>query len=126
MTISSHLPDMVDAYIVARSQRLALDKEVTELKEHEELLKDAIISKFKESGTTATGGQMGLVKMTVVTEPVALDWPSIWEHIKETGDFSLLHKRLANLAIKEHWEAGEIIPGVGVQDVYKLSVSKLK
>ena len=74
VTISSHLPDLVDNYISLRAQRLALDKEAASL--------------------------------------------------KETGHFEFLHKRIATLAIKEHWEAGENIPGVGTTTVFKLSVSK--
>jgi len=124
MSISSHLPDLVNNYISLRAQRLVLDKDVAALKEQEETLKDAIISKFREGSMTACGATNGLVKMTKLVEPVATDWPALWEHIRETGRFELLHKRVANLAVKEHWEAGEVIPGVGQQEVYKLSVSK--
>ena len=124
MSISSHLPDLVNNYISLRAQRLSLDKDVAALKEQEETLKDAIISKFREGSMTACGATNGLVKMTKLVEPVATDWPALWEHIRETGRFELLHKRVANLAVKEHWEAGEVIPGVGQQEVYKLSVSK--
>ena len=124
MSISSHLPDLVNNYIALRAQRLSLDKDVAALKEQEETLKDAIISKFREGSMTACGATNGLVKMTKLVEPVATDWPALWEHIRETGHFELLHKRVANLAVKERWEAGEIIPGVGQQEVYKLSVSK--
>lgn len=126
MNISSHLPDLVDAYISVRAQRLALDKQAAEVKEQEELLKDTIISKYREQGINSLGATNGVVKMSKLTEPVAEDWPTIWEHIKETGRFEYLHKRLANLAIKEHWAAGETIPGVGAQEVYKLSVSGTK
>jgi hypothetical protein len=124
MSISSHLPDLVNNYISLRAQRLSLDKDVAALKEQEETLKDAIIVKFREGSMTACGATNGLVKMTRLVEPVATDWPALWEHIRETGHFELLHKRVANLAVKERWEAGEVIPGVGQQDVYKLSVSK--
>jgi hypothetical protein len=123
MTISSHLPDLVGAYIKARAQRLEADKLASHLKEQEELLKDAIISKYREGSITALGCDLGIVKMAHRIEPVATDWNLIWDHVKETGDFSLLHKRLTNAAVKEHWEAGEQIPGVGKQDVYQLSVS---
>ena len=126
MNISSHLPDMVDQYITLRAQRLTLEKQVVELKETEELLKDAIISKGREQGLTAVGATLGLVKINKTEEPVATDWPAVWEYIRETGQFELLHKRLANLAVKEHWEAGETLPGIGKTDVYKLTVSKTK
>jgi hypothetical protein len=126
MSISSHLPDLVDAYITARAQRLALDKQVEELKEHEELLKDAVIAKMRESNMSACGATHGLVKMNVLKEPVATDWPAIYDYIKENGAWELLHRRLTNTAVKEHWEAGEELPGIGSTEVYKLSISNLK
>jgi hypothetical protein len=64
--------------------------------------------------------------MSVLKEPVANNWPEIYDYIKEHGAWELLHKRLTSTAVKEHWEAGEELPGIGVTEVYKLSVSKTK
>jgi len=126
MTISSHLPDVVDSYIAIRSHRLLADKAAAELKEQEEELKDTIIAKLREGNMTALGASNDLVKMSVTSEPVATDWPQIWEHVRTTGDFSLLHKRITTTAIKEQWADGVVIPGVIAQDVYRLTVSGVK
>ena len=125
-SISSHLPDLIDAYIAYRTQRLAKDREAAEIKELEEQVKDAIISKFREQGLTAMGANNGVVKMAKTVEPQGQDWIAIWNYIRETDQFDLLHRRLSSTAIKERWEAGEEIPGVGKQDVYKLTVSGTK
>ena len=128
MQISSHLPDLINNYISVRAQRLALDKEAASLKEMETEMGKTIIAKYRESGITAQASGMGLVKMTENIEPVVQgeDWPTLWGYIRETGDFSLLHKRITVTAVKEHWEAGEEIPGVGRATTYKLSVSGTK
>ena len=126
VVISTHLPDLANNYISARAERLKLEKVVEEMKGREETLKDAIVAKMREEGMTAIGAENGLVKMSELTEPVAQDWPTVWAHVQQTGHFDLLHKRLANLAVKARWEAGEAIPGVGQQVVYKLTVSKAK
>jgi len=125
-TISSQLPDLVNQYISVRAQRLNLDKEAAAVKEFEEILKDAIISKYKEQGLSAMGAANGIVKMSTLIEPVATEWTLIWDHIKETGEFDLLHRRLTSLAVKARWEVGIELPGVGKQEVYKLSVSGAK
>ena len=122
--ISSHLPDLVDNYISLRAQRLALDKEAASLKETEDDIYKVIVSKMREEGMTAMGAKNGMVKLKESEEPVPTDWPALYDYIKETGHFEFLHKRIATLAIKEHWEAGEDIPGVGTTTVFKLSVSK--
>ena len=72
------------------------------------------------------GAANGIVKMSTLIEPVATEWTLIWDHIKETGEFDLLHRRLTSLAVKARWEEGIELPGVGKQEVYKLSVSGAK
>ena len=126
LTISSHLPDLINHYISTRAQRLIKDKESEAIKEHEELLKEAIVTKFREQGMKALGAANGVVKMSVLIEPKASDWLAIYERIKETGEFDLLHRRLATLAVKERWDAGVELPGIIKVEVYKLTVSGAK
>jgi hypothetical protein len=121
--ISSHMPDVVDAYISVRAQRLQLDRQAAELKEQEDALCKHIIGDFRSSGTTALGGKAGMVKMKETDEPDPLDWEAIYEYIQTNGAWELLHKRLGSTAVKERWEAGEEVPGVGHKPVFKLSVS---
>jgi len=123
-SISSNLPDLVDNYITTRAQRLVLAKEVTELEETEKELYRTIVAKFRDQKITALGGKMGILKMAETIEPNAEDWLQIWEHIKATGDFELLHKRLTVTAVKERWDDGVEVPGVGRVPKYTLTVSK--
>lgn len=122
--ISSHLPDLVDNYISIRSQRLNLDREAATIKEMEDDLYQVIVSKMRDAGMSVLGAKNGFVKLKESTEPVPTSWPELWKWIQETGNFEVLHKRISTLAIKERWEAGEGVPGVGKTTVYKLSVSK--
>lgn len=123
-TISTHLPDLIDSYIATRDRRLTLDREAAGIKEQEDDLKKLIISKFREGDILAQGAKNGLVKMKVSKEPVPENWELIYEYIQKNGAWELLHKRLTSTAVKEHWDHGEILPGVGSTDVYTLSVSK--
>jgi hypothetical protein len=123
-TISSHLPDLVANYINARAERLALEKKVEAMVEQETMLKDTIIAQYRESGITKLGTEFGTVKMNELIEPVATNWPEVWDYIRQTGEFDLLHKRLANIAVKARWEEGKEIPGVTSTTVFKLTVSK--
>jgi hypothetical protein len=124
--ISTHLPDLAGNFIAARAERLRIEKLVEEMKAREETLKDAIVSKMREQGMTAIGTDNGLVKMNELIEPVATDWQMVWDHVQKTGHFDLLHRRLANTAVKARWESGEEIPGVTSTTVFKLTVSKAK
>ena len=123
MSISSHLPDVVDAYIAMRAQRLQADKQAASLKEQEDILKDHLISSLRHNGMSALGGKAGMVKLGKSEEPEPLDWAQIWAYMKQNDAMELVQKRLGSTAVKERWEAGEQIPGIGKRDVYKLSVS---
>jgi hypothetical protein len=124
VVISTLLPDLTANYIAARAERLRIEKLVEEMVSRETILKDAIISKMREQGITKLGCEAGTVKMAELIEPVATDWQQVWDHVQKTGHFDLLHRRLANLAVKARWEHGEEIPGVTSTTVFKLTVSK--
>jgi hypothetical protein len=59
-------------------------------------------------------------------EPAVTSWPEFWEFIKKEDDSALFEKRPGRKAIKERWEAGEVIPGVSKFPVYKLSKQGVK
>jgi hypothetical protein len=126
MNISSHLPDLINNYISIRAQRLALDKEAASLKETEDELHKTIVEKFRAGGITAQGAGMGLLKMSEIVEPIAEDWIQVWGYIKEHDAWELVHKRITVTAVRERWENGIIIPGIGRMTKYKLSVSGTK
>jgi hypothetical protein len=123
-TISTHLPDLVDSYIATRAQRLAKEKEAALIEEQEKDLQKLIIAKMRADGMTAMGAANGLVKLQTNIDPIAVDWRALWDYIKANDAFELLHKRVTVTAVKEHWENGEEIPGVGRTETYKLTVSK--
>jgi hypothetical protein len=123
--ISSHLPDLMDAYIRARADRLDLERQAEEIKESEDDLARTIIAKMRESGIKAMGASLGLVKLGETEEPVAENWVEIWQYIKENDAWDLVHKRITVTAVRARWEDGEAVPGVGKITKYKLTVSKL-
>jgi len=122
--ISSHLPDVVSAYIEARAQRLEADKVAATLKEAEDDLKKVIIEQFRDQKIAALGAGNGTVKMKASNEPLVEDWPQVYAYIKENDAWEFLHKRITIAAVKERWEAGEVVPGVTSRTEYTLSVSK--
>lgn len=123
VVISSHLPDVVDAYIAMRAQRLQVERQAALLKEQEDVLNEHIINSFRAQGVSALGGAAGMVKLKKTTEPDVTSWEELYGYIKENDAWELLHKRVGSTAVKERWEANVEVPGVGRKDVYKLTVS---
>jgi hypothetical protein len=124
-TISSFLPDLIDSYIATRARRLDAEKQAEAIKEQEDELSKTIIAKMREGGMKAMGANLGLIKLQETEEPVAENWPELWKFIKDTDSWDLLHKRVTVTAVRDRWEEGVAVPGVGKITKYKLSVSKL-
>lgn len=104
-----------------------LSKKVKALKEYEAQVKalreDFINNLPKDS--SGIMGKVGRVKVTVKVKPTVEDWPSLYAHIKKTGSFELLQKRLGEAAVKERWDDKKEIPGVGRFNAVGLSVVKV-
>lgn len=121
-----NISELVDSFAEVREMRLAADKEASELRKQETELKQQIIQHLQNEHMTAVGGSKAVLTLTHKVKPTATDWSLIWRYINETKLFSLLHKRLTEEVVKELWDAGEVIPGVGAYDVYDVTISKPK
>lgn len=53
-------------------------------------------------------------------------WERLYAHIRATGEFDLLHKRLATTAVQERWAAGVVVDGVVPVEEVSLMVRKAK
>lgn len=108
-----------------RESRLELEKQVAVLKAQETALREYLVLKLPRNDATGIAGQDWRVQREMTPEPTVEDWDKLWAHIKKTGDFDLLHKRLGAEAVRERWMAKKKVPGVGVFNRVWLSLSKV-
>lgn len=99
----------------ARNKRLALEEEAKKLKVVEDDCDDQLEKGGVESGTY--GSYILTAKPKDV--PRCTDWSLLHAHIKETGEFDLLHKRLTESAVMARRKDGVYLPGM----VYDTKVS---
>ncbi len=123
--IPTKIGECADLLYTLKAKRLAAQKLVTAMEENESALKTHIIKKLPKSATSGVAGK--LARVSVVTEdvPQVQDWDKFYAHIKKTGDFELLGKRIKKEAIEERWEAKKKIPGVGTFAVTTVSINKV-
>jgi hypothetical protein len=114
-----------DMLYSVRAQRLAMQKQVDALQARETELKNYILDTLPKSDATGASGKLARAQLNVVVEPVAEDWLKIHRHIKRTGEFDLLNRALNRVAVRERWENGKTIPGVGKFNNVKVSLTKL-
>lgn len=118
--------DIAIAWRAAREARLAKQKEVEELEIKEKKLKQEVIAALSKSKNKAVSNGERLFQLKTTMEPVAEDWAALYEHVRKTGEFELLFRRINPASVKERWEQGLTVPGVNKIPVETLSDTKAK
>lgn len=124
-TLPKTLGACADALYTIRQDRLLVQKQVDELKERETALRDHLIATLPKSDATGTAGKVARAQVQTKRVPHVEDWEALYKHVKRTGDFELLQRRLANDAVAERWDAGKKVPGVEPFTTVTVSVTKL-
>lgn len=107
-----------------RAERLALAKQVEALEEVEKALKQKLIENLRKAKNKAVSNGERLFQLVVKDEPTIEDWPAFYKHIQKTGEFELLERRVNRGSVKERWQVGKKVPGVGSIPVETLSDTK--
>lgn len=108
-----------------REKRLEAQKYVAALKSDEDKLKHHLLEALEAAGSTGITGKLARVRASSKDIPSAKDWDKTYEYIKETGDFSLLQRRLNSSHINELAKDGVLIPGVEFFSKATLSITKV-
>ncbi len=114
-----------DKYYTLRQKRAEAQKVVDAIEAEEKALKEYLIENLPKSLASGVAGKLCRVSVNSRDVPTAKDWAKVFAHIKKTGDFDILQRRLSDGAIKERWEANKKIPGIEPFKVTSLSVNKL-
>jgi len=121
-----------------REERLGFSRQADAIKAEEGFLREHLIENIPKGDATGVVGKVVRVVIKTDVVPVADDWSKIYAHIvedylahkkKKTGQhdgaFALLNKALNSASVKEQWEAGKAVPGVGKFNSKSLSINKL-
>lgn len=114
-----------DKLYQTREKRLALQRQAKELEEQESKLKQHLIEKLPEQDASGVAGKVCRITLVDKVVPYAKDWSEIYDHIKKTGHFDLLGRRINAKAVEERWENGEEVPGVETYTTTNVSINKL-
>jgi hypothetical protein len=113
-----------DLLYETREKRLAAQKIVDDLAKQEAAVREHIINNLPKTDTGASGKR---ARVSVVTKqvPQVKDWDKFYAHVKKTGQFELMQRRLADTAIRERWDNGKQVPGVEAFGVVSVSMNKI-
>jgi len=120
------LATKADAFMELRSKRLALKHEVDALYQQEKDLRHELIQYLQSAkGVTGVAGQLCYIKLRPKHTALVENWDALYDHIRDTGEFELLQRRVGEGAVKERWDNGDVVPGVIDHCVDDLSVTKI-
>lgn len=119
-----------DMWWTLRQKRLAAQRVVDELQKQETALAEHLINTLPKSDATGVTGKLINVRVVTQTVPKVEDWDKLYKYIqkqsaKDPGVWSLLQRRVNDSTVKEIWEAGKAVPGVGSTSFVKLSYSQV-
>jgi len=114
-----------DRYYELRNKRLEAEKIAAGIEEEEKALKEHLIAQLPKSEASGIAGKLCRVTVTSKQVPQVEDWDAFYKHVAKTKSFELLQRRLGDAAIKERWDNGKEVPGVGHFTVTTLSVNKV-
>lgn len=116
----------VDLAWALSQKRRVLENEVKALKEQESALEAFIKESFLKDGIESLRGRQAVAALSRYMVPSAKNWDQVWAHIKKTGDFDLLQKRISTTAWRERYNAGKPVPGIEPVQVVDITVKAAK
>lgn len=102
----------ITKFLRLKAKITKLNKQVNDLKIEATELEKQLIIKMEEMGTIREDVKLGSVTYDKKTVFSVKDWKKVWAFIKDTGNETLLQKRLNQEAITELFEDGIKIDGV--------------
>lgn len=104
--------DLVDQIYALGETIKDHEANIAALKQDAQRKEDRLRLLVEGTGLTEIAGALARATFTTESVPRVYDWQSLYEHIKESGSFDLLHKRIGVKAWQERVLAGMYVPGV--------------
>ena len=98
---------------------------VAEMENEEKAIREHLINNLPKSEASGVAGRVARVTIETKTVPTVEDWDAFYAYVAKTKSFDLLQRRLGEGAIKERWDAGKAVPGVGKFKAVTISLNKI-
>lgn len=95
-----------------RRRRRVLEKDVDDLKRLEADVRKVGLAFLLKDRAESVKGKLGVLTIKRDPVPIVDDWDALYEHIRKTGEFELLERRVGVGAARERLDEAVEIPGV--------------
>lgn len=88
------------------------------------LMERGILAAMNAAGISTIGSAATVAVIKIERVYKGEDWTRLYERIRMTGEFDLLHRRLSTTAVRERENAGDLPQGVTVVTLQKLKLER--
>jgi hypothetical protein len=117
--------EKIDRLYELRNKANKLLRDGKKLKKSCTELESEIVNQLRHDELTGARGRIANFSMASENVPNVTDWPSVYDYIKDSNDFSILKKSVNSLVWRELLESGELIPGTEKIEITKTSLRKI-
>ena len=119
------IDELIERKKSIKSQMEKLNSELKNLREQENDIDLELLKKLDAEGLKKTANEVASVSIKEETVPDVHDWDALYEHIKQTGDFSLIQRRVSSTAYRELLKLGENVPGLQPREIRRINFRSL-
>jgi hypothetical protein len=115
-----------DEYHHVRELRLAMDKEVAQVKARENEIREHIINSLSKSQDSGAAGLKYRAQIVQKRTFRVVDWGALHSWVRKNDRFDVLQKRLNETAAKDFEEAERLaLPGTEPVTIPEVSITKI-
>ena len=121
----STMNSIIDERALIKAQMDGLNKRLKEFREALDQVDRLLLRKMDNEGLNRTANSLASVSINEDIVPDVTDWDKLYEHVQETGDFSLIQRRVSSTAYRELLKLGEQVPGLESRTIRRINFRSL-
>lgn len=114
-----------DRLYTIKEEMAALNRTLEVFDTERKAIKEHLINNLPKNDAGGVSGKLCRVTITSKDRASVKDWAAFYKYILKKKDFSFLHRKVSDATVRDHWQAGEKIPGVEPFTAIDISINKL-
>ncbi len=113
--------ELLDDLYSIRTEVKSLQEQESELKRSQRELEATLMTKLDQQGVDRVGNDVCTVSLKKEIVPTVEDWEAVQRHVRDTGQFELLQKRMSAVAYRELRSMNLDVPGVKATELTRIN-----
>jgi|TARA_R100000900_G_scaffold59933_2_gene48358 hypothetical protein len=115
------IDNLLDTLTSTRGEIKALQEVEKKLKSRQRELEATLMTRLDQQGIDRVGNEVCTVSLKKEIVPTVEDWDKVQQHVRDTGQFELLQKRMSATAYRELRTMNLDVPGVKPTELTRIN-----